>query len=165
MFRQFGHLDQKGFLALFNHPVLLQKARQQHEDSGKAHFRTMSSKDSSLIDTSDTFKAPLFKVTKQGSNTFGNMVTVGRAKNNDIVLPSSMVSKFHAYFSNKGGQWYLTDSGSSNGTFVNSQRLSKNQAVPVNDSDTIAFGDALVFSFTRPSRLYHYINYVRNIQS
>jgi pSer/pThr/pTyr-binding forkhead associated (FHA) protein len=51
------------------------------------------------------------------------MVTVGRAANNDIVLPYDSISKFHAYFSNVGNTWTLTDAKSTNGSFVMGRKL------------------------------------------
>ena len=36
---------------------------------------------------------------QKGSNAFDNMITVGRAGNNDIALEISSISKFHAYVS------------------------------------------------------------------
>jgi hypothetical protein len=62
---------------------------------------------------------------REGANDFANMITVGRAGNNDILLEVSSVSKFHAYFTHDSsdGRWYLHDAGSSNGTWIDGERL------------------------------------------
>jgi len=65
----------------------------------------------------------VFPLRKQATNAFAMMVTVGRAANNDIVLPYEGISKFHAYFSNLGGAWVLVDAKSTNGTFVEGRKL------------------------------------------
>jgi pSer/pThr/pTyr-binding forkhead associated (FHA) protein len=62
---------------------------------------------------------------RKGANAFDNMVTLGRAGNNDIALEVSSISKFHAYFTKDTGedQWWLHDAGSSNGTWIDGERL------------------------------------------
>jgi hypothetical protein len=64
---------------------------------------------------------PVRKVQK----TFPNMITVGRALNNDLVVLDESISKLHAYFQKIPGSTRLglIDAGSTNGTFVNDQRL------------------------------------------
>lgn len=63
-------------------------------------------------------------VRKADANAFAMMITVGRAGNNDIILPYDSVSKFHAYFTqNPDGTWTLTDAKSMNGTFLGERRL------------------------------------------
>lgn len=49
------------------------------------------------------------------------------------------VSKRHAHFFQRGDQVLLEDLGSTNGTFVNGEKLAE-QARPVRDADTVAFG-------------------------
>jgi len=62
---------------------------------------------------------------------FPNMVTVGRALNNDLIILDEAISKLHAYFTKLGGatpspgpqRLGLVDAGSTNGTWVNDHRL------------------------------------------
>jgi pSer/pThr/pTyr-binding forkhead associated (FHA) protein len=49
------------------------------------------------------------------------------------------LSRRHAYIHHKGGQAYIEDLGSSNGTFVNGLRL-RQHAVPLQDGVVVAFG-------------------------
>src|SRR4051812_1920395 len=50
-------------------------------------------------------------------------LSVGRSANNDMVLPDSFASQEHARFYPKDGQVWLEDTGSTNGTWVNGEKL------------------------------------------
>lgn len=52
-------------------------------------------------------------------------VTMGRGTNNDIRLADPTVSRYHARVSVADGQAFVEDLGSSNGTYVNDERVSK----------------------------------------
>ena len=52
----------------------------------------------------------------------GNMV-MGRAPGCELPLDDTFVSQQHARLFAKNGSWYVEDLGSTNGTFVNDQRL------------------------------------------
>ncbi len=58
----------------------------------------------------------VFHVRSTGRSPFPSMITVGRTKNNDIVVPDASVSKFHAYFKEEDDHYFLQDAGSRNGT-------------------------------------------------
>lgn len=65
---------------------------------------------------------------------------IGKDKNrNQLVLKESSVSRLHAVLTIREEEVFLTDLGSTNGTHVNGQRLSKNQPIPINNSDELAF--------------------------
>lgn len=54
-----------------------------------------------------------------------NVITLGRDKNNDVILADLLVSRNHAMVRRLGeDDYYLIDSGSSNGTLVNGLRVS-----------------------------------------
>lgn len=73
-------------------------------------------------------------------SVFAHMITVGRATNNDLILPDVSVSKFHAYFRQSGEQLELVDAGSTNGTKIRGDRLRRGDHVPVQPLDVITFG-------------------------
>lgn len=51
------------------------------------------------------------------------MVSIGRAQENDIVINNLSVSRYHAIIYYKGGKVVIKDMGSSNGTFVNGAKI------------------------------------------
>lgn len=52
-----------------------------------------------------------------------NRVTIGRGSDMDIVIPEDDVSRRHAVLWREGGQTFVQDLGSSNGTYVDGARL------------------------------------------
>jgi pSer/pThr/pTyr-binding forkhead associated (FHA) protein len=87
-------------------------------------------------------RKPIVKVValeKSDRNAFKSKITVGRAKNNDVIIRAAKVSKIHAAFIMSKDDWQLMDMGSVNGTMVNGERLEKNQSVKLNSGDIISF--------------------------
>lgn len=78
--------------------------------------------------------------TAQQTIQFGenNIMTIGRDKENRMVLPSQMVSRFHAELEKVGQRFRLRDLRSSNGTFVNGNRI--DAETWVQPSDAIQIG-------------------------
>jgi pSer/pThr/pTyr-binding forkhead associated (FHA) protein len=52
------------------------------------------------------------------------VVNIGRAEYNDLVVPDESVSTTHAKLQHREELWILTDLGSTNGTFVDGERIS-----------------------------------------
>ena len=72
----------------------------------------------------------------QGSiHPLAEVNTLGRAADNTISLPDETVSTHHARLHYHGGQWWLEDLGSRNGSWVND--------IPVEQPLVITYGDAL----------------------
>jgi len=70
----------------------------------------------------------------------GNAWRLGRSSENQIRLPSELVSRQHALVQRmENGEFYLFDLGSRNGTFLNGTRVTI--PVPLNDGDRISLGD------------------------
>jgi len=73
-------------------------------------------------------------------NLFKTLVTVGRAKNNDIVFMFPSVSKIHAVFHQIDEEWFLEDRNSSNGTFINGIPVVSGEPRAVPDESILSFG-------------------------
>lgn len=63
---------------------------------------------------------------------------VGRARDNDLVLRDAEVSRTHARFESRNGIVYVDDLDSSNGTFLNGQRVG--ESIEVREGDRIDVG-------------------------
>ncbi|TNM38468.1 FHA domain-containing protein [Nocardioides albidus] len=69
-------------------------------------------------------------------------ILIGRGNDAAIRLDDDYVSTRHARIVESGGQWYVEDLGSTNGTYLGSQRLT--QAVPVGLGSQIRIGKTIV---------------------
>ncbi len=68
------------------------------------------------------------------------VVTIGRAPDNTITLPITIVSGHHARIEPRSNGWYFIDIGSSNGSFLNGQRLPHQQVVALTPGTQIVLG-------------------------
>ena len=70
------------------------------------------------------------------------VVNIGRADFNDVVISDPSVSTSHAKLQRRDDIWMLSDLGSTNGTFVEGERLSGE--VPLGPGTTVKFGEVAV---------------------
>lgn len=73
-------------------------------------------------------------------------LTIGRGKHNDIVVPDHYCSMEHAEFKHSRGVTTLEDVGSTNGTWVNGERI--NSTVQLVAGDFIKIG-SITFLYSR----------------
>ena len=67
----------------------------------------------------------------------GERLTIGRSPDASVFLDDVTVSRDHAVLVKRGGQWFLDDSGSLNGTYVNRRRIESHR---LEDGDEIQIG-------------------------
>jgi pSer/pThr/pTyr-binding forkhead associated (FHA) protein len=72
----------------------------------------------------------------------GEITTIGRAVQNDIVITSKRTSREHARVRCEGWRRMLEDLGSTNGTFLNGERVLA--PVALQDEDRISIGDVVL---------------------
>jgi pSer/pThr/pTyr-binding forkhead associated (FHA) protein len=71
----------------------------------------------------------------------GERLSVGRTKENNFAIEDGSVSKVHASLVlNKENQLLVADTGSTNGTFINGQRIAYGKAFPLAEGDRLKFG-------------------------
>ena len=86
-------------------------------------------------------QTPKLICANDGENTSYDLnklvMSIGRADDNDIVIPNRTVSSHHATLSFEGGVFYISDNDSTNGIFVNDIKITKSK---VQNDDIIRIG-------------------------
>jgi len=78
-------------------------------------------------------------------------ITMGREVKNRLILKGcKTVSRFHARLQYEGGEWYLVDLNSTNGTFLNKNPVPKNSPALLKIGDEIRLGREVILYFFRP---------------
>lgn len=67
-----------------------------------------------------------------------DVISIGRASDNDVVIDNMGVSSHHAIISKKNNLFFIEDLNSTNGTFLNSQKISSQHKI--NQQDSVIIG-------------------------
>jgi hypothetical protein len=70
---------------------------------------------------------------------------IGRSPENDIILLESKISRRHARITRDSQGCTLEDLGSSNGTWLNGERLPGNKPYPLRENDTLKLGETVAW--------------------
>ena len=119
--------------------TVMQDAEAAPASARPAHHRFDVTTLETLLVRSSHFVAPLRR--RKTDRAFVEHISVGRARNSDIVLRHDSVSKFHAWFEcDDSGVFYVGDAKSKNGTRVNGARIGGQPLTPLQSGDEIRFG-------------------------
>ena len=75
-----------------------------------------------------------------------DVMTIGRDMNNDLVVNDAEVSRNHGRLTSQSGGYLIEDLASTNGTFVNGQRLIGPKLL--NPGDVVGFGETIVMEYS-----------------
>ena len=75
----------------------------------------------------------------------GDRTTIGRGLQTDVRINDEGISRTHAVVESEGGVYYLSDAGSTNGTFANGDKVDRH---PLVEGDRIQIGASSVLKFT-----------------
>jgi hypothetical protein len=75
----------------------------------------------------------------------GDQLIIGRDSSNSVAINDAEISRKHSRLSFQGGKYVLEDLGSTNGTFVNGQRLTG--PVVLKPGDVVSLGEQIVLMY------------------
>jgi hypothetical protein len=75
----------------------------------------------------------------------GDQINIGRESSNEITINDAEISRRHSRLTFQGGKYVLEDLGSTNGTFVNGQRLAGPRVLKA--GEVVSFGEQIVLVF------------------
>lgn len=75
----------------------------------------------------------------------GDQLMIGRDSSNAVSISDAEVSRRHARLTFQGGKYVIEDLGSTNGTFINGQRLAGPHVLKA--GDVVAFGEQIVLMY------------------
>lgn len=77
---------------------------------------------------------------------------IGRDPVSQVRIESKTVSRRHALVAQRDGRWWIADTGSANGTFLNDRRIPPGVALQLRHADRVRVG-AEVILFSEPAQL------------
>jgi hypothetical protein len=153
-------LDRRQFQRKYPCLFLVQQNELSQKSENAGYF-TLRASLTNAAHPCDLYSASIYILRKKKGELFQDMITLGRVSNNDVVLDYSCVSKFHARFARIGNMWSLTDTGSTNGTYVDNQRLQARVSQLVTMDSDITIGQKLCFRLVDASKMFNYLDYLR----
>lgn len=146
-----GLTSKEAFIRHFPEPFLV--AEVGHVTSALPMFATLATQP--LDEQGELHRWIAYPVEKSDRNGFLQMITLGRAGNNDVVLPEPSVSKFHAFLrKDDNGVWAIQDGGSRYGTSVDGEQVSVTQALALSSGQLISLGTGVSLRFFESEALF-----------
>ena len=82
---------------------------------------------------------------EQLMNLSKDFYEIGREEKSEMIhINSKKASRQHAFINKKIGKFYLTDNNSTNGTFINNQKIHPNEPYRLANQDEIKIGGVLL---------------------
>ncbi len=162
-----GEMDLEAFLRRYPAPFLLVQGVSQGSggafQTGRVNIAPAAEGDGATSAGPGDAPERLAMLVKSERNAFRDMISIGRAGNNDVVLDHHAVSKLHAFFRARpdGAGWSVTDAGSTCGTMLDGLKLPPNKPHPLKTGQSIIFGNAVWSLYLSPEGLYEHIQSLR----
>jgi len=108
----------------------------------QAHIERMMALQELVADTSQ-----IVELVHAGQHQ-SSAICIGRARRNDVVITDDTVSSMHASIEISGAVTLLCDHNSSNGTYINQERLDGGTHMPLASGDCLRFGQRVFYYLT-----------------
>jgi len=140
-FAKCQQMGREAFVRLYPHPFLLVRPTEQEGERWRGYSTEAITPAEVQDASSDSLAYRVIRVVKSSKSPFPARISIGRARNNDLLIPDPSVSKLHAYLELlHNGTATLTETGSLNGTQVNGRTIAKGEAVEILPGATLLIG-------------------------
>jgi hypothetical protein len=143
----FAELPVSGFVARYPNGFLVEFSRRAFDKDVILQLDTQQGTNTDLLGRDETPKqdilqARVLALNKRNPATQPDKIIIGRSPTSDLVFQNKLVSREHAYFSVPSAETksVLVDTESTNGTFVNTRKLTPYEEYPLAEGDEILFG-------------------------
>ena len=147
-------LDRVRFLQKYRRPVLVAIRWRESAWSGAAYDSTARNTAADHDTDSDRAAAPCWEIPADA----GPVVTLGRAPDNDIVIPEPNLSKWHLELVSTASGWVVRDLGSRNGTWVEADQVQLASPHPLESGQTLVVGGSVRLRFLFPAGLWDFLS-------
>ena len=100
-----------------------------------------------IVDPALRFHIPEISLNRITERVQGQPILIGRQAGVHVLLDEGSVSRQHAEISYAAGHYLLHDLGSTNGTFINEQRLDATRPYVLEENDILRFGNIVRLKF------------------
>jgi len=146
--RQIDKMGQDEFEKKFEHPFLI--AGGLNEDD------SLSFETSGDSEWEEAMVEYIYPLKKDDSRVF-TFITVGRSRNNHIVIRSKVVSKLHLVIHREKEGYTVMDSGSRNGSSLNDRPLVPQQPQALKTGDVITLAGKITVRYLTPPSAFDYL--------
>ena len=139
------NMTKDSFLATYKAPFLIQMTEEKKDGTA---FATMAPE----AHQATALGLFAYQVAKRpGANAFSQMITLGRTRNNDIIVEEGSVSKYHANFKkDASGRWTLTDV-STNGVRVDGAKIPRDKPIALRSGSRLVLADGVELLYLEPA--------------
>ncbi|MBW1941459.1 MAG: GAF domain-containing protein [Deltaproteobacteria bacterium] len=78
-------------------------------------------------------------------------MTIGRSPDSDICITEIGISRHHATLLKKGDKWYVTDTSSFQGVFVDGEQIERGQEVEIHKRSSLVLGNTIIAFEDKPA--------------
>ena len=165
-----GEMPQERFVHTHPGGFFVEKTQRILDKDVIFQFSTKSFDDQELFDQlkeglaqPDVLEARVIELQKRRAGAVEDAITVGRSPQNDIVLYNRLISKNHAqlFISLDPRACHLLDLGSTNGTFLNGNKVNPHERCKLTDGDEISFGPQAKVIYFSPRTFYEFLLHVK----
>ena len=160
---EFGDVSSSDFKTTYPNGFLVEGSQFMFDKNVMFQFFTEVADDEYVLEQQkrgvgqiDLLSVRVIELKKRKSTSEPAEITVGRSPDSDIVLYNKLVSKNHAYLQPTPSEesCQLVDTGSTNGTFLNGEKITPYSKYQLTNIDEISFGpETKVVYFS--SELFH----------